>query len=90
MQYVCSSCGRTDVTVNLAQPSIDERFAVGYCESCTPEPTYDPVKRGTRPMNRSVVALVRADVWKPGISCLRSRQLPYRSRGQSGPSRIGF
>ncbi len=31
MTYICSKCGSDHVRVNPARPSIDERYALGYC-----------------------------------------------------------
>lgn len=67
--WVCSSCGGTWVTLSLARPSLDERYAVGYCTTCAPPPPDVPsVDPGdTRPKAKPLptVPLVRADKWDP-------------------------
>jgi hypothetical protein len=59
MGWTCSSCGGAAVKVNEASPSLDERYAVGFCDRCTPEPVFDPRTKRTKPLTRSTVPLVR-------------------------------
>ncbi len=35
-RWECTQCGGTLVTVDHSKPSIDPRYALGYCEKCTP------------------------------------------------------
>lgn len=39
MSYVCTKCGGGAVEVNKAHPAIDDRFAIGWCVTCTGTPT---------------------------------------------------
>jgi len=50
--------------VIAARPSIDDRYAVGYCP-CTPQPVSSDPK--TPPRERPTVHLVREDIWRPEI-----------------------
>jgi hypothetical protein len=50
MKYTCSECGGTETLVSAARPSIDDRYAVGYCSSCTydrSEENWHPVAKTT-------------------------------------------
>ena len=69
MSWICSRCGG-DATPSVSRPSLDDRYAPGFCDRCTPDPgPPDPrVKRAARPS----VALVRANKWDPEI--LRRRR----------------
>lgn len=63
--YVCSNCAGTSTEINPAHPSLDDRYPVGHCVSCTPWPK--PIvapdgKTYTQPL-RKTIALVRADVF---------------------------
>ncbi len=72
-RWVCSGCGGEQTTVLEGRPSIDDRYAVGYCVSCNPMPVNDPKDpKLTKPRNRSTSALVRQDVWDPEL--LRKRR----------------
>lgn len=66
--WVCSSCGGGSVSVVEARPSLDPRYAVGYCIRCTRDPEPDPKDRmRTKPVNKPTVPLVRADVWNADL-----------------------
>lgn len=56
-KWMCSRCGGSNVQVSAARPSIDDRFAVGYCDRCTPEPLFDPRTQKYKPVVRATVAL---------------------------------
>jgi hypothetical protein len=64
--WVCANCGGNDVTESAARPSLDTRYAVGFCRSCAPSPT-EP--QDTRKLQRapSTVPLVRADLFDPQV-----------------------
>jgi len=65
--WFCSKCGGGSVAVAAARPSLDDRYAVGYCIRCTADPKADPKDpMRTKPVNKPTVPLVRADVWDPG------------------------
>lgn len=68
-RWICSRCGG-DATPAISRPSLDDRYAPGFCDRCTPDPgPPDPrKKRAPRPS----VALVRADKWDPDL--LRQRR----------------
>lgn len=34
LDYVCSNCGGRTTTVLKSRPSVDDRFAIGWCDSC--------------------------------------------------------
>jgi len=65
-EYVCSNCGGGSVEVNEAHPSLDDRYPVGHCMTCTPwpKPKPHPFKEGDliQPA-RKRVALTRADLF---------------------------
>lgn len=67
--WVCSKCGMAGCQPLASRPSIDDRFAVGYCAgSCTPEPVVDPKHPGhTKPAVRATVSLVRNENWDPAL-----------------------
>ena len=74
-RWVCSSCGREDVTVSEARPSLDDRFAVGYCPTCAPAPNaYVDTAVKKRRVAQPVVPLVRADLWDPAVITERKRR----------------
>src|SRR5258706_14443284 len=57
-KWICTRCAGSDVKVLEGRPSIDERFAVGWCDRCTPRPVWDPKKPGqTKPLVRGTVPL---------------------------------
>ena len=67
-KWICSSCGADGiVTVSQAKPSLDDRYAVGYCGNCAPvPPPVDPtLARPRRPSPPRTVTLVRSDKWDP-------------------------
>ncbi len=77
--WVCSECGREGAKLNEARPSVDDRYAIGYCESCCPLPVIDPNDhQKTKPRNRRVVQLVRSDLWSPDLLAERRRQARIR------------
>lgn len=63
-RYVCTRCGGDRTSVSDAHPSLDERYAIGHCDRCTPVPV--------PPAQRATVPLVRADLWTP--ETLRDRK----------------
>lgn len=64
-RYVCSRCGGGQVTILGAHPSIDDRFALGYC-TCAPEPVVSDPRR--KRVTRPVVQLVRNDLFTGPIA----------------------
>jgi hypothetical protein len=65
-EFVCSSCGGGSVEINRAHPSLDERYPVGHCMTCTPWPKAKP--HPFRPNEtiqpaRKTVALLRSDLF---------------------------
>ncbi|MGH2465414.1 MAG: hypothetical protein ACRDGI_08135 [Candidatus Limnocylindrales bacterium] len=70
--WVCSRCGRRDVSVNEARPSLDDRYAVGHCPTCAPIPP--PADPRRKPPAIVTVPLVRADRWDPEIPEERRRR----------------
>ena len=72
--WACSKCGRQDVIVAAARPSLDDRYAVGYCPTCAPvPPPVDPREKPRKTPNPSV-PLVRADLWDPAAAAERDRR----------------
>jgi hypothetical protein len=75
--WVCSGCGLSDdVVASLGRPSLDDRYAVGWCPRCAPlPPPDDPTDARRRERKRrppaKTVALVRGDAWDPRV--LRER-----------------
>lgn len=81
--YICSKCGGQRTTVNESRPSVDDRYAVGYCDDCGPqkfETVIDAKGKkvwrlrnkpdGTKepiPLERPVRDLVRADIWNSDL-----------------------
>jgi len=64
--YRCSGCGGSRVEVNLAHPSLDDRYPLGHCMVDTPWPA--PKRNPIKPQEfiqppRRLIALVRTDVW---------------------------
>jgi len=71
--WIYSKCGMAGGFVLEGRPSLDERYAVGYCAgSCTPEQVIDPATRKLKPRERATVALVRNQDWDPDL--LRRRR----------------
>lgn len=59
-RWVCTRCGNDDqrgVWADLTRPSLDQRYAVGFCESCA------PTRKSVRGMTRETVVLIRADLF---------------------------
>jgi hypothetical protein len=78
--WVCSECGGEQAAPIEARPSIDDRYAVGYCIRCSPIPMIDPNDHTkTKPLNRKTVQLVRSDVWDLAV-LERRRQLARQRR----------
>ena len=66
MNYVCTGCSLRDTEINRARPSLDDRYAVGYCDHCTPIPVprKDPRHPGTWIVReRKLIDLVHPSVW---------------------------
>lgn len=65
--WVCTRCGGGGCSVLDGHPSLDDRFAIGWCDRCTPLPSFDPArpnatkKRGTVPLARDSEK-VRAEI----------------------------
>src|SRR6476659_10739158 len=60
----CSLCGGTETSVDASRPSVDERYAVGRCRSCSrPRKTH---KQGA-PEGTVIglIPLVSDSVWDP-------------------------
>lgn len=36
LRYTCAKCGSDQVTVDYSRPSLDPRYALGNCRTCTP------------------------------------------------------
>jgi hypothetical protein len=62
MNYICSNCGSPKTTVRKARPSIDDRYALGYCAACSGS--------GENRIERN---LCRSDVWRPELLAERKR-----------------
>lgn len=61
MSYRCTRCGK-DGAAAPAHPSLDDRYAVGYCSgACTPVP--ETIAGYTPP--RPTVQLIRDDLFDP-------------------------
>lgn len=77
--WVCSSCGGKEVTPSLARPSLDERYAVGYCTTCAPPPDEPAVDPGDTALPKAkrlpTVPLIRADKWDPTMIETRNQRL---------------
>jgi hypothetical protein len=82
VKYICTSCGGDKTIVSAAHPSLDARYAVGWCDLCGQEN-----KAGVRPERQ----LARADCWnadeisrrkkrKVDLRVLRKVYLPQPSR----------
>lgn len=59
--WVCSKCGNEDQTrlrVDPSRPSVDLRYAIGWCDECT------PARRSVRGLKRDPVHLVHATYWR--------------------------
>jgi len=54
--WVCSKCGVAGAQPSAVRPSLDDRYAVGWCSSCTPPPSV------LHPY-RKPAALIRSDLW---------------------------
>ena len=64
--FVCTGCGGGSVEVNVAHPSLDERYPIGHCITCTPwpRPKPNPLKPSeTIQPPRRTIALIRADLF---------------------------
>lgn len=61
IEYVCTGCGNA-ASVDLTRPSIDDRYAVGYCIRCTPTPSPQKLSEGA---NRETIFLIRRDLFDP-------------------------
>ena len=66
IRYVCSGCGLRATEINRARPSLDDRYAVGYCDFCTPWPK--PKKQKVFPFQevqpeRKTIQLVHPAHW---------------------------
>ena len=60
IRWVCADCGSDDprtVRLDQTRPSVDDRYGIGYCDSCTPG------RRTVRGIKRQAVTLVRSDVF---------------------------
>lgn len=55
--WLCSKCGGTLVEAIPSRPSLDSRYATGYCEKCTPKPR-QPKDPKRAPRERATVQLV--------------------------------
>jgi hypothetical protein len=74
--YVCTNCGGTAVKVREARPSVDDRYALGFCAGCSGSGQ----KRNER-------QLCRSDLWRPEILQERKRAEAEREllRHVTGP-----
>lgn len=67
--FVCTKCGGGSVSVSEARPSLDDRYAVGFCERCTPEVSWTAAREArekrSRPALRPTVPLIRAHLFDP-------------------------
>ncbi len=62
MTYICSNCGSPKTTVRKARPSLDDRYALGYCGACSGS--------GEHRIERN---LCREDVWNPAVLVQRKQ-----------------
>ena len=53
--------------MNRSRPSLDDRYAVGHCPRCTPEPKRNTATGKMVPAVRSTITLIRADLYDPGV-----------------------
>lgn len=67
--YVCSKCGGDDVRASEARPSVDDRYAVGFCVRCAPFPKAqtDDLRRKRKPNPPRTVALIRRSLYDPSL-----------------------
>lgn len=59
--WVCSKCGNEDqakVRTDPSRPSVDPRYAIGYCDDCT------PARRSVKGLVRDHVPLVHVKHWQ--------------------------
>lgn len=81
-KYVCTRCGGGQVTVLEGHPSIDDRFAVGWCD-CAPQPVDNNPRHRTP--TRPTVQLIRADLFtgvaRPRTGAEKKRQEKVALKG---------
>lgn len=60
---MCSKCGMAGARVAETRPSLDDRYAVGFCPKCAPPPSRSEALNINRPVRRPTVQLIRDDLW---------------------------
>lgn len=56
----CTLCGndaQNRLRVDRTRPSLDDRYALGYCDDCR------PARKGVRGVTRELVPLIRSDLF---------------------------
>jgi hypothetical protein len=95
--WICSGCGRDDdVVASAGRPSLDDRYAVGWCPRCAPLPPPDDPTEARRPERKrrppaKTVALVHPDAWDPdAFAARRQREADRRliERVHAGDARL--
>lgn len=86
--WICTRCGGGACSVLDGHPSLDDRFAIGWCDRCTPLPTLDP-RRPHDQKKRGTIVLARdSDQVREEIArrdqLIRDRKLVEQVFGRSG------
>lgn len=58
--WTCTRCGNDDrrrVWADLSRPSLDPRYALGWCDQCA------PARKTVRGVTREAVALIRSELF---------------------------
>lgn len=78
--YVCTKCGGGQVQANRARPSIDDRFAIGWCKDCDKERTLARDDNRTR---RQLAERDQAAKDRRLVARVRRGDVPAGERGEA-------
>ena len=76
-KYICTNCGSERTEVRKTRPSLDDRYALGYCGACSGNAE-----------NRIERQLCRSDAWDPALLTQRKQAKAERKLLQhvTGPA----